>query len=117
MSEYVNLYAAIWEQAVIDDMKRVVKHLSTIGIDRAHKTYCKLSGEDVPKDDERFKKINEDIKAYFNLMQRTRTKEFLYFNPPQTQIEGQETPITIESIKKACMREEALNHIIHHLTR
>lgn len=60
---------------------------------------------------------HEDIKAYFNLMQRTRTKEFLYFNPPQTQIEGQETPITIESIKKACMREKALNHIIHHLTR
>ena len=58
-----------------------------------------------------------DIKAYFNLMQRTRTKEFLYFNPPQTQIEGQEFPITIESIKKACIREKALNHIIHHLTR
>lgn len=58
-----------------------------------------------------------DIKAYLNLMQRTRTKEFLYFNPPQTQIDGQEFPITLESIKKACMREKALNHIIHHLTR
>ncbi len=58
-----------------------------------------------------------DIKSYFNLMQRTRTKEFLYFNPPETQIEGQESPITIESIKKACLREKALNHIIHHLTR
>lgn len=58
-----------------------------------------------------------DIKSYFNLMQRTRTKEFLYFNPPQTQVDGQEFPITVESIKKACMREKALNHIIHHLTR
>lgn len=58
-----------------------------------------------------------DIKAYLNLMQRTRTKEFLYFNPPQTQINGQEFPITLESIKKACLREKALNHIIHHLTR
>jgi len=58
-----------------------------------------------------------DIKSYFNLMQRTRTKEFLYFNPPETQIEGQEFPITVESIKKACLREKALNHIIHHLTR
>lgn len=58
-----------------------------------------------------------DIKAYFNLMQRTRTKEFLYFNPPKTQIDGQEYPIAIESIKKACLREKALNHIIHHLTR
>lgn len=58
-----------------------------------------------------------DIKSYFNLMQRTRTKEFLYFAPPTTQIDGQEAPITIETIKKACIREKALNHIIHHLTR
>jgi len=58
-----------------------------------------------------------DIKAYLNLMQRTRTKEFLYFNPPTTQIDGQEFPITIESIKKACIREKSLNHIIHYLTR
>lgn len=60
---------------------------------------------------------HQDIKAYFNLMQRTRTKEFLYFNPPSTQIHGQEVPITIESIKKACLREKSLNHIIHHLTK
>ncbi len=60
---------------------------------------------------------HEDIKSYFNLMQRTRTKEFLYFNPPTTQIDGQEYPITLETIKQACMREKALNHIIHHLTR
>jgi FKBP-type peptidyl-prolyl cis-trans isomerase (trigger factor) len=60
---------------------------------------------------------HEDIKSYFNLMQRTRTKEFLYFDPPTTQIEGQEYPITLEIIKQACMREKALNHIIHHLTR
>lgn len=60
---------------------------------------------------------HQDIKAYLNLMQRTRTKEFLYFNPPTTQVHGQESPITIESIKKACIREKALNHIIHHLTR
>jgi hypothetical protein len=55
--------------------------------------------------------------AYLNLMQRVRTKEFLYFTPPATEIEGQEFPITLENIKKACIREKALNHIIHHLTR
>lgn len=58
-----------------------------------------------------------DIKAYLNLLQRTRTKEFLYFTPPVTQIDGQEAPITLENLKKACIREKALNHIIHHLTR
>jgi len=60
---------------------------------------------------------HDDIKAYVNLMQRARTKEFLYFNPPHTQIDGQEFPITLEAIKKACMREKALNHIIYHLTK
>jgi hypothetical protein len=58
-----------------------------------------------------------DIKAYLNLLQRTRTKEFLYFTPPVTQIDGQEAPITLENLKKACIREKALNHIIYHLTR
>jgi len=58
-----------------------------------------------------------DIKSYFNLMQRTRTKEFLYFNPPATQIEGQESPISTESIKRSCLREKALNHIIYHLSK
>ncbi len=58
-----------------------------------------------------------DVKAYLNLMQRNRTKEFLYFNPPVTQVEGEESPIQTEIIKKACLREKALNHIIHHLTR
>ena len=58
-----------------------------------------------------------DIKAYCTIMQRTRTKEFLYFNAPASQIEGQESPMTIETIKKACMREKSLNHIIYHLTK
>jgi FKBP-type peptidyl-prolyl cis-trans isomerase (trigger factor) len=58
-----------------------------------------------------------DIKAYLNLLQRPRTKEFIYFTPPETQLDGQEFPITSESLKKACLREKALNHIIHHLTR
>lgn len=60
---------------------------------------------------------HDDIKAYFNLMQRTRTKEFLYFDPPSTEFEGQEAPIALESIKRACVREKALNHIIYHLTK
>ena len=58
-----------------------------------------------------------DIKSYFNLMQRTRTKEFLYFNPPMTQVEGQESPISVESIKRSCVREKALNHIVYHLSK
>jgi len=58
-----------------------------------------------------------DVKAYFNLMQRTRTQELLYFTPQNTQNEGQEFPVHIESIKRACMREKALNQVIYHLTK
>lgn len=81
LNGYNDLYAAIWEQAVVDDMKRVVKQLSSIGIDNAYITYCKLSGEEVLKEDKRFRKINEDIKAYCKVKARAldqRTRELIY---------------------------------------
>lgn len=58
-----------------------------------------------------------DIRGYLNLLQRPRTKEFVYFEPPPTKINGQEMPIPASLIKRNCLREKALNHIIHHLTR
>lgn len=60
---------------------------------------------------------NQDIKGYFNLIKRPRTKEFIYFNPPPTKVEGQEIPIPSALLHKCCMREKTLNHIIHHLTK
>ena len=60
---------------------------------------------------------HQDLKSYLNLLQRTRTKEFLYFPIPETRIEGQEAPISKVALEKSCIREKALNHIIYHLTK
>lgn len=58
-----------------------------------------------------------DMRGYLTLLQRPRTKEFIYFMPPESKIDGQETPLPTCLIKRSCLREKALNHIIYHLTR
>jgi FKBP-type peptidyl-prolyl cis-trans isomerase (trigger factor) len=60
---------------------------------------------------------HDDIKSYLNLLKRARTKEFVYFNPPPTKIQGQEMPLPSEILKRCCLREKTLNHVIYHLTR
>jgi len=60
---------------------------------------------------------NQDIKDYLNLTNRPRTKEFLYFDQPETKIRGQEIPMPVELLKQYCLREKTLNHIIYHLTK
>lgn len=66
---------------------------------------------------ENIKISNLDVRGYLNLIKRARTKEFIYFNLPQTKIQGQEMPLAGELLKKACLREKTLNHVIYHLTR
>ncbi len=66
---------------------------------------------------ENLKVSNLDIKSYLNLIKRARTKEFIYFNQPPTKIQGQEMPLPGEVLKKSCLREKTLNHVIYHLTR
>ena len=60
---------------------------------------------------------DQDIKCYLNLLNRPRTKEFIYFDPPSTKHNGQEVPISEEELKRICLREKTLNHIIYHLTK
>lgn len=66
---------------------------------------------------ENIKVTSQDVKNYLNLIKRARTKEFVYFNPPPTKVQGQEMPIPEELLKKSCLREKTLNHLIYHLTR
>lgn len=61
--------------------------------------------------------VPNDIKGYINLTKRPRMKEFLYFDPPNSKLDGQETPIYEEYLKLACLREKTLNHIIYHITQ
>lgn len=58
-----------------------------------------------------------DVKNYLNLTLRARTKEFIYFGLPSFKIQGQEVPIAAEEIKRTVLREKAVNHLIHHLTK
>jgi FKBP-type peptidyl-prolyl cis-trans isomerase (trigger factor) len=60
---------------------------------------------------------NTDIKGYLNLTNRPRMKDFLYFDMPSTKISGQEAPLAHYELKRFCLREKALNHIIYHLTK
>ncbi len=58
-----------------------------------------------------------DICAYLNLLQRQRTKAFIYHNSPATQMYSQEIPLPEEYLKRFCLREKTLNYIIYELTR
>lgn len=58
-----------------------------------------------------------DLESYLSILQRPRTKEFIYFDLPVTQVNGQEQPIPLGIIKQACLREKVLNTVITTLTR
>jgi trigger factor len=60
---------------------------------------------------------HDDLHDYLNLTKRNRMKEFLYFSPPDTKVNGQEVPISSALLKKQCLREKTLNYVIHHLTK
>lgn len=56
-----------------------------------------------------------DMRAYLNLTQRPRTKPFIYFTLPHTQVNGQEMPLSCETVHQACFREKTLNYIIRQI--
>lgn len=60
---------------------------------------------------------HDDIKNYLNLTKRSRMKDFIYFEHPDTRIDSREMPISAELLKQTCLREKTLNFIIYHLTR
>lgn len=55
----------------------------------------------------------DDIRAYLAMHQRARTKDFIHFDLPKTQISGQEQPLQAGIINQACLREKTLNYIIY----
>ena len=60
---------------------------------------------------------DQDIKGLLHLTQRPRIKDFIYFPFIKSQENGQEVPIEQETLNHFCLREKAVNHIIHHLTK
>jgi hypothetical protein len=60
---------------------------------------------------------HDDVKGYLILTQRARMKEFLHFGLPKTQNDGLERPISTQQLKRFCLKEKTINHIIYHLTK
>lgn len=60
---------------------------------------------------------DSDIKGLLHLTQRPRIKDFIYFPFIKSQSNGQEFPIEQETLHHFCLKEKAVNHIIHHLTK
>ena len=58
-----------------------------------------------------------DLMGYLNLLKRARTKEFIYFSPPNSKIDGQEKPSPLVLWEECLRRETALNRIISTLTK
>lgn len=58
-----------------------------------------------------------DVRCYLNLAKRARTKEFIYFEVPESKINGQEIPMPAELLRHIVQREKTLNFVIYHLLR
>lgn len=59
----------------------------------------------------------DDIRGYFNLLKRSRTRDFVYFTLPVSRLHGQELPLPHELVYQQCLREKALNHLINKLAK
>jgi len=60
---------------------------------------------------------HEDLANYLNFDKRSRMKEFIYFNLPDTKKDGQEMPQSVSALGRICAREKAINYVIYHLTK
>lgn len=60
---------------------------------------------------------DQDVRGLLHLTQRPRIKDFIYFPFIKSQSNGQEVPIEQETLNHICLKEKAVNHIIHHLTK
>jgi FKBP-type peptidyl-prolyl cis-trans isomerase (trigger factor) len=59
----------------------------------------------------------DDVHCYLNLTKRARIREFLYFKPPETQILGQENPLSATVMGRHCLQEKTLNYTIYNLIK
>ena len=84
MSEYIDLYEAIWVQAVNDDIGITTKLLYNRGFDSAYELFilnhCEKN-EHIEKNDKRFNKFKDELLEYCKIRAREieqRIKELVY---------------------------------------
>lgn len=58
---------------------------------------------------------DDDLCAYLNLLRKPRMKSFVYFKLPDTHSE--QVPISSALLKRYCLREKTLNHLIKEITQ
>lgn len=58
-----------------------------------------------------------DVKTYFNLLKRPRTRQFVYYDLPPTKVDGREWFIPHAAVRRQILREKTLNSVLNHLTR
>ena len=92
------------------DFKEKIHHL-------AEKQLKEMLFVDTISFQENIQATDDDIVNYLNLLKRPRTKEFIYFEIPQTKMYDQEIPLQQEELRRYCQREKTLNYIIHYLTK
>ena len=82
MSEYLDLYEAIWEKAVEDDIGITTKLLYNRGFDSAYKLFIlNRSNEHIEEGDKRFNKFKDELSEYCGIRARDveqRIKELVY---------------------------------------
>ncbi|HTM05930.1 MAG TPA: hypothetical protein VL201_01705 [Patescibacteria group bacterium] len=59
----------------------------------------------------------QDMKGYLNLTKRARLRDFLYFDQPKTEVDGQQIPISVQQLKTYVLREKTINYVTYHLTK
>ena len=59
----------------------------------------------------------DDVHCYLNLTKRARIREFVYFKVPETQVLGQETPLSAIVMSRHCLQEKTLNYTIYNLIK
>ena len=84
MSEYIDLYEAIWVQAVNDDIGITTKLLYNRGFDSAYELFilnhCEKN-EHIEKNDKRFNKFKDELLEYCKIRTREierRIRELVY---------------------------------------
>lgn len=82
MSEYLDLYEAIWMQAINDDINMTTKLLYNRGFDSAYKLFIlNRPNEHIEEGDKRFNKFKEELLEYCKIRTREierRIRELVY---------------------------------------
>lgn len=114
---YAELYAAIWGQAVADDLDEVRKYLFDVGFNKAYKVYLNnIGGISLPitKADKKFFKFKKDLRDYIKMKTaeiEQRIKELIVieetkwpFNRRNTKANDEDYQMLLQELKEEVLK-------------